>query len=666
MVNRCLVGTVLLALVVVTVGCEGAPATTALFAVPGGVPGDDFYALPFPNDLRREADGTLDLSAFPTNSLIVDSYRAAADTLDGFGLNQAIYARFDGPLDAASVPDPRGSLDPRAGVYLVDLDPGSPAYGARVPIAARFRATRTVTLGPNHLVARPHPGFGLADGTTYALVVTDRVTGNGVPVQRAPAFDQLMGTGGQPEIVAAREVYAPLLAWLDEPGGDERTDVVTAAVFTTQRATATVPAIRQAIFAAPAPVATGVTAGEPMPGFRTFVGAYQAANVQSGAIPYRTAPAGEIVIGADGAAVIQRMESMRFALTVPLTTVPATGWPIAIYSHGTGGDHLSFVRDGTASALAAQGIAMISTDQVLHGPRNPGGEPELDFFNIANPYAMRDNALQGAADAFSQLRLVHGLRISGTGGPHRFDPTRVYFFGHSQGGVTGPGFVAYEPSLTGAVFSGTGGLLYLTLLTKTKPLDVPMLVQTFLRDDPVDEDNPSLALVQLWAERADGANYAPLMVRRPVTSPRNVFQTEGWFDEYTPNPSIEAFATALGGDIVSLPDAVDVAGLAMRDRAIVAPPFANNLAGVTVALGQYRQAPGSDGHFVVFDIPAATRQAAGFLSTLARTGTATVVAPVVGVARAGSESGGPSESQLQRFKQKTRQHCAGAPARRSC
>ncbi|MEJ7598964.1 MAG: alpha/beta fold hydrolase [Kofleriaceae bacterium] len=619
MATRLVVGAVLAAVV----GCEQGPATTALFAVPGGVPGDDFYALPFPNDLRRDPDGTLDLSAFPTNSLIVDSYRAAADTLDGFGLNQAIYARFDGPLDPETVPDPRGSLDPQAAVYLIDIDPASPAYGERVPIAARFRADPTVTLGPNHLVARPYPGFGLTDGTTYALIVTDRVTGNGVAVKRAPAFDQLMGTGGELEILAAREVYAPLLAWLDEAGGDERSDVITAAVFTTQRATATVPAIRRAIFAAPGPVATNITAGEPMPGFRTFLGAYKAANVQSGAPPYRNAPAGEIVIGADGAAVIQRMEQMRFALTVPPTTVPAAGWPIVIYSHGTGGDHLSFVRDGTAAALAAQGIAVISTDQVLHGPRNPGGEPELDFFNFANPYAMRDNTLQGAADAFSQLRLVQTLRVAG----QRFDATRIYFFGHSQGGVTGPGFVAFEPSLTGAVFSGTGGLLYLTLLTKTKPLDVPMLVETFLRDDPVDEDNPSLALFQMWAERADGANYAPLMARRPVATARNIFQTEGFVDEYTPNPSIEAFGVALGGDVVSLPDATEVAGLTLRDRSIVAPPFSNNVAGVTVALAQYQEAPDSDGHFVVFDVPAATRQAAEFLGTLARTGTATVVAP---------------------------------------
>src|SRR5262249_28323820 len=155
-----------------------------------------------------------------------------------------------------------------------------------------------------------------------------------------------------------------------------------------------------------------------------------------------------------------------------------------------------------------------STDQVLHGPRNPGGNPEIDFFNFANPYAARDNALQGAADAFSQLRLSVGLTIRDGSRTIKLNPAKVFFFGHSQGGLTGPGFVASEPRLAGAVSSGTAGLLYLALLYKPAPVNIPAVVDTIIRDDPVDEDNPTLALLQMWVERADGANYAPMMVRR--------------------------------------------------------------------------------------------------------------------------------------------------------
>ncbi|MDQ3364664.1 MAG: hypothetical protein M3680_04470 [Myxococcota bacterium] len=630
--------TVALALAVLA-ACSDGPPTTALFALPGET-ADDFYSLPFPSDLRRDADGTIDLSLFPTNSLIADSYRAAADTLDGFGLNAAVFARFDGPLEPASLPDPRGSVTATASVYLVDIDPDSPTRGERSPLIVRFRVEPTVTIGANHLIARPYPGFGLAEGTTYAVVITKRVRGgDGNSILRTSTFDELMrGGDADAAIAAAREVHGPLLAWLDEPGGDEREDVVSAAVFTTQRATQIVPAIRRGVFEAPAPVASDIAVYAPSEAFTVFSGTYLAPNFQVGDVPYRTAPSGAIVVE-DGAAVVQRMEPMRFALSVPAGAVPDAGFPIAIYSHGTGGDHLSFFEDGTAASLAAQGIAVISTDQVLHGPRNAGGDAQIDFFNFANPYAMRDNSLQGTADAFAQLRLAQGLTFAHADDAGtrtiRIDPAKVYFFGHSQGGLTGPGFVAFEPSLTGAVFSGTGGLLYLGLLYKTKPLDITMLLQTFLRDDPVDEDNPSLAMLQMWVERADGANYAPMMVRRPAQAPdgstlapRHVFQTEGFTDTYTPNPSIEAFAVALGGDLVQRADTKDVLGLtALRGREARSAPFTSNVNGATAALAQYKQRPGSDGHFVVFDIPAAERQAAEFLGTLARTGTATVVEP---------------------------------------
>ena len=613
--------------------CAGEP-TTALFDADDP---DDFYALPFPNDVRRKPDGTLDLARFPTNSLIVDSYRAAAERLDGFGLNQAVYARFDGALDPASLPDPAASVTERASVYLVDVDPASPARGERTPIIATFRAAPTQTLGGDHLVVRPFPGFGLVEGTTYALVVTRRVRGgNGDPVLPAAAFVAARGVGGDAAIDAA---YAPLWAWLDEPGGDERADVVSATVFTTQRATAIVPAVRRAVLAAPAPVAADVMQTAVRSSYDVFTGAYEAPNFQVGDVPYRNPPSGRIEVDGD-AAVVQRMERMRFALTVPHGDTPAAGWPVALYQHGTGGGFQSFIGDGTAEALALRGIAVISTDQVLHGPRNPGGDAEIDYFNFSNPYAMRDNAIQGVADAFSQLRLVHGLTIededeeAGTTRTITFDPARVYFFGHSQGGLTGPGFVAFEPSVTGAVFSGTGGILYLSLLAKTKPLDIPMLVETFVRDDPIDEDNPTLAMVQMWVERSDGANYAPLMARRPPPgedgqplAPSNVFQTEGFYDLYTPNPAIQAFAVALGADVVDLPGRQDVAGLALRGGTVRAAPFSGNLGGVTVALGQYAQRQGSDGHFVVFDIAAASRQTSHFLGTLAATGTAVVVAP---------------------------------------
>ncbi|MDB4955342.1 MAG: hypothetical protein JWO36_2911 [Myxococcales bacterium] len=620
------------ALVVLLGACSGTP-TTALFAA--SAPGADFYALPYPNDLHRHDDGSLDLSQFPTNSLLVEDYRSHAESLDGFSLNGAIFARFDGPLDPTSLPDPAASMQPSASVYIINVDERSPDRGQRTPVIAHFRPDGTQTIGIDRLVVRPYPGFGLDEGTTYAMVITNRVLAtDGSPIVASADWNALSGSGGDAKISHARDVYARLFTWLDEPGDDERGDVVSAAVFTTQHATFLGPAIRKAIYATPTPVARNVLFNLLSTNYTIWTGAYDAPNLQTGDPPYLSS-GGEIQIGADGAAVVQRMEPMRFALTIPLGTMPPNGWPLCIYSHGTGGDWKSFIDDLTGDRLAQQGIAVISTDQVLHGPRNPTTDPAISFFNLGNPLAGRDNALQGAADAWSQQRLGLGLNFPDKASqPVKFDPTKVFFFGHSQGGLTGPAYIAFEPALTGAVLSGTGGMLYLSMLYKTAPVDFPNLVETLTRDTPMDEDNPSIALAQMWIERSDGVNYARFMVRDPQLAPdgthlaaRNIFQTEGFTDTYAPNPSIEAFATALGPDQVMAVDEKDVLGLKLRGRSTLPPPVTNNDNGATAILAQYKQAFGSNGHFVVFEVPAARKQAAQFLGTLARTGQATVVAP---------------------------------------
>ncbi len=620
-------------LAVVLAAC--ADPVTAYFAVPGSTQTDDFYALPFPNDLRRHDDGTLDLSELPTNSPIAMTVRDIAATNDGFGLNAALFARFSGALDPETLPSPAESMTEAASVYLVDVDPDSPTRGERSPVIATFRPDGTVTIQGNRLVVRPYPGFPLADGTTYALVITNRVGGaDGADVERASDFSALMTGGGNAAIAKARTVYAPLLDWLDEPGGDERGDVVSAAVFTTQHATQIVPAVRKGVYSTPAPTADNVVIEVMGSTFYLITGTYTAPNFQVGEPAYINS-GGNIEVGDDGAAIVQRMEPMRFALAVPNGPVPPTGFPICIYQHGTTGDWKSFFQEGTADRLTAQGIAVISTDQVLHEGRGAGTDPSIAFYNLNNPVAGRDNPLQGAADAWSQLRLATGLSIPDGGRTITLDPDRVYFWGHSQGGQTGPGFVAFEPSVDGAVLSGTGGVFYLNILHKTEPLDFPSLVTTLVRDDPVDADNPTLALAQMMIERSDPVNYAQFMVRKPqlapdgttTLAPRNIFQTEGFTDHYSPNIGIEAFATAIGGDLVDLPDAAPVEGLTLRGRSTLSTPATQNYPGVTAVLAQYKMATGSDGHFVAQDIDAARKQTAQFLGTLAATGQATVVSP---------------------------------------
>ncbi len=641
-----------LAVLLLVPACHDEPPTTAQFVVPraGQLAADaDFFSLPFPSDFWR-TDAGLDLSLYPRSSALVEDYLdAMASRLDGFGNNSAIYVRFDRAIDTATLPATPDAArdDAAAAVYLVDVDADSPDRGARWPLRFRFEPREGETIGTNWLAALPYPGFPLAEGRTYALVVTSRLHGaDGSPVLAGDDWEAIAADlpVDDQDLQRAQSITQPLLDYLDDPGGDERADVVTAAVFTTQRSTDMMAKLRERVWELDTPAVSDIVRIATHDEYLTYDAVYTAPNFQSGNAPY-TSSGGEIELDeVDGLPIVQRDESMRMSFTIPTGEMPPEGWPIALYAHGTGGSFHSYEQDGTALRLAAQGLAVMSIDQVLHGPRNPGASPEISFFNFQNPLAARDNTIQGAADNFSLVRVALDFvfdepptKTPADPGRHiEFNDQKLYFFGHSQGGLTGPPFVAYEPEVQGAVLSGAGGLLYLAVLHKTEPLDITQIVGALIRDEPLDEFSPTLALLQTWIERSDPVNYGPMLAREPVVDPdgdgttlippRPIFQTEGLIDSYAPPVGIEALAVSIGGHMVG-PVLQDVPGFALRDHEVLEAPVTGNLDGTTVVLLQYNESSGSDGHFVVFDVPAAEVQSAEFLGTLAASGAATVVEP---------------------------------------
>jgi len=120
----------------------------------------------------------------------------------------------------------------------------------------------------------------------------------------------------------------------------------------------------------------------------------------------------EIDVGADGAAIVQRTEHMRFALTVPSGPTPLTGWPICIYAHGTGGDYQSFVMDDTANQLIAPWHRGDVDRSGAARSAQSGGDPSEPFSTSAIR-TRRATTRSGAADAWSQLRLALGLQFMG-------------------------------------------------------------------------------------------------------------------------------------------------------------------------------------------------------------------------------------------------------------
>lgn len=235
--------------------------------------------------------------------------------------------------------------------------------------------------------------------------------------------------------------------------------------------------------------------------------------------------------------------------TVPNENVagqqPANGWPVIIFQHGITTDRSASLPLATALATICAStsldcFATVAIDQPLHGVTPDGstvpvlqmvkdlsgntpsgaspsiterhfnftadaqnnaapmiGDADFDqsgslFINLSNFANSRDILRQGVLDMLNLNASLAAMEIDpdndpGTDNSITFDPNRVYFVGHSLGGVNGVPFVAVNnmvagagvnsalPSIQGAAFLNTGGGI--TKLLENSPAFAPDILQ---------------------------------------------------------------------------------------------------------------------------------------------------------------------------------------------
>lgn len=634
-----------------------------------------FFDHPWPSDLRRDTAGKVRFSGYPNprqQPFLAEYIDSMEGVLDGFSPAASGYVRFEGPIDPASLPgDPLAALAPTSAVQLIDVDPNSPTRGQRKRISLRLRAEPGVYWPANTLAFAPTFGFPLRGATQHALVVTDAArAADGGPVQAAEALQAVLGLAhAEGPAAAAREELAAALAEV-EAAGVERGRIVHLAVFTTADPTAETRTIRDwvhAEFPAPTVLPGSWSAQEHIGGLLdVYEGVYgPSPDFQGGELPFlEYGDGGALSFDAEGVPVVQREVELRFALAVPGAggcPMPKEGYPIVVYAHGSGGHYRSMLGKGDeAESLAARCMATIGIDQLYHGAR-PGGEcgeapppcnhdPEMAFFNVMNPTAARANGPQAAIDVVQQARLITVTKlvvpaeVSRTGTELRFDPARVLFMGHSQGGLNGSIFLGIDDQARGGVLSAAGSMISISLLEKKAPFDIPSLVMsTILGLAPaeygeVDLFHPALSLAQSIVDASDPIHYVGMIARhpRPGFTPKSAMMTEGVNpdasgDSFTPPRTIEVGAVALGLPPQN-PVIHAVAELPWSDlEPVTIPPegLSGNLAGglASGVLAQWPASLASDGHFVIYEIPAAMAQAVGFLRNLADDPKSRVPAP---------------------------------------
>ena len=622
----------------------------ALFRVPRGTPDDgDFFSLPYPNDVRFEA-GQLDLSGFPTPGdgllgydLVQRYVDAVESERDGWGMYQAVLFRFSGTIDF-------NTLDTR--VKLVDLTSGS-----GMSYSWSYFSGRSTYICQSRLAVTRATGQVFEPGHQYAAYLLTGVKDTGgQSVMRPDDLAALLDdtAPADADVAAHWAKYQPLRQHLADSAIDAF-NVLNATVFTIGNPRALVEQLQPLIdglgpaqtsdwtlcdsgVTSPCPDASGDRACPAAdPAFHELHALVQLPVFQQGAAPYLDPSDGGDLKSAGGAPTVDHLEPVCLSLTVPTTAMPAGGWPTLVFAHGTGGSFRSHVLSGLAAELA-QGIddgqgttvaaATLGIDQVMHGPRRGGStkSPNDLFFNFANPKAALGNPQQAAADQMALLRLVPSLSFDAASSPtgESFNlASSVAFWGHSQGAMAGTIAAAYG-DWAGVVLSGASASLKDALVSKTSPLNIAALVPFVLGDADSEgklvhgNRHPATNLMQHFIDGGDPVAYARLVSHRPPigVASRHLFQPYGLDDTYT--PSAVQKTHLLGAYL----------GLAEHDGSVITAedlgltllpvPVSGNLtvdAKVVTAVGrEYAPAAGSDGHFVVFDVPSARADALRFVA----------------------------------------------------
>jgi hypothetical protein len=671
-----------IALVICVVACGsssssggGSSATVASFDAHADLHSTDhFFDYPYPSDSRLTADGAPDLAgiANPLQSTVLEGLRTIAQQRKGFPQMPVAWFRFSAPLPPQD-PTMVVAADASSSLLLVKLD-GAPAL---VPVTASTPDSDQYV--PENLLAiTPRPGFILEPATRYAFVVKKSFgDAAGHPLGAPDAFAKLASASSG----ADAALYAPLWPALGALG-IAAGDVAIATVFTTGGVVADAFALSEKVLAKYQITISNVAVlNANYDRYCELSAQVTYPQFQKGAPPYDTD--GLFDIGADGLPAKQRDEVAPVTITLPKKTMPAGGFPLVVYFHGTGGRSTAVADRGTwhletdaskcpdgeldtwngqtgcntagtgpGYVVAEHGIAMAASALPVNPQRwPPGAKLDLpEYFNINNLASMRDIFRQGILEQRMFIAALRTLTIdpavvsscSGLALPQgetafhfKVDPLLAQ--GQSMGAMYANLVSASEPRIKAVVASGAGGYWSYFILQTTFIANLPgKLGLLFGVHNTFTQMHPAAAVAQTGLEAIDPMVFMQRVAYSPLPNhpTRPVYQPVGKGDSYFPTTIQDAVALAYhnheAGNVV-WPTMQDALKLEKTDG-MVAYPVSNDatnaagakFTGVTV---QYEGDGIYDPHAIYSQLDAVKYQYGCFFDSLLRTGTATVPAP---------------------------------------
>lgn len=618
-------------------------------------PNGDFWAVPLPSELRKQDDGTYNLDRWPgARPQLVKMWLDTIDArvTDGWGVNAGVFFTLTGALDPASLPTAATTLTTEADVQLIDIDPESPEYGRRLPVDVSFTAD-AITYRPASLLAvTPVQGFPRRERTLYAVVLLDGLKdAAGQPLGASEGFHAALEqtTKADPALKAA---LAPLRAYLDVSHFN-RAKVVGATVFRTIDPNATLKKLAAWVETLPAPVLEQPwTRLDEYPDYVLYGARYLVPHVQSGPRPGK----GRVVWSADGQTPVQQgTQSVRLSVAMPKRTPPASGQPLTVYFHGSGGEYREVMDrgplaptaprnqqgdpplgSGPSTYLARRGLATLGFDFPLHGDRDsPPDTTGLKLYDLFGDIdSTVDNMSVAAMEAVYLTRLMPALELPlPAGGTTRVDLARLSAMGHSMGSTIGIPVATVDPRIKGYVFSGAGGLLTEVATETTYPVKLGSTLELLLgfkAGETLERTHPLLHAFQTLWDATDPTAKARHVAREPYEGQvaRPYFLPQGLTDGYFHPGAQAAIGGALGTTLLgdeldpTLPRTLRLDGRGTTSGF----PLRGNLDGVTAGTVQV-QTPFDLGHYVVFDVPSVGAQVGCFLAGVGSPGGPAIVSP---------------------------------------
>ena len=642
------------------------PGTQVSFALGVEPTEATFFDFPAPSDLRLDAAGRPKVTGFPNPHKLkgIDDMIASGGDRKAFPVIPVAYFRFSAPLPALADSDVIAA-QASSPILLVDVDPESKELGRLIPTVARVLAADDY-VPANLLAISPRQGFVLRPGRRYAFVVR-RALGDatGAPLGVPAAFAQLAQgqTPAGPAGEQAAKLYAGTFAALSKLG-IAATEVAAATVFTTADVVRELATLSDAVIARDKVTIDDLVidpdGGATHERFCQLSGHVNYPQFQAGKPPFDTE--GLFVPGADGLPVEQRKETAPIVLTLPVGEMPAGGYPLVTYFHGSGGDSHEVVDlgpkkekggdyekgTGVAYVLAPFGFATAGSALPVSPDRLPGAEATA-YLNINNLPAMRDTFRQGVLEQRMFIEALRTLSIppavvaacqgltlpAGETGFH-YNESKLTAQGLSMGGAYTNMIGAVEPRIKAVVPTGAGGywtyFITVTTLVNGKGLG-PLIFRT---SKDFTFQHPVLAILEQGWETIDPMVYMPRLAAHPLPGHpvRPIYEPVAPGDKFFPSVLYDAMAIAYENQLAgpeAWPTMKDALALASQDPIASFPLKQNRMSegGVpyTGAVVQYAGDGIGDPHVICTQLDAVKYQFGCFHSTFTKNGVATIPPP---------------------------------------